>query len=108
MSRGTNSAIPLQPSPVSQNAFAYGEGGFEYVDGIQLSRVTRTYTLGSEEFNALNQVDLSIANGDFVAITGPSGSGKSTLANIIGGLDKPTSGTVNVNGQDLSQLKDER
>jgi putative ABC transport system ATP-binding protein len=76
------------------------------MDGIQLSSVTRTYTLGSEEFNALNRVDLSIANGDFVAITGPSGSGKSTLANIIGGLDKPTSGTVTVNGQDLSHLKD--
>jgi putative ABC transport system ATP-binding protein len=74
------------------------------MDGIQLSSVTRTYTLGSEEFNALNRVDLSIANGDFVAITGPSGSGKSTLANIIGGLDKPTS--VTVNGQDLSHLKD--
>jgi putative ABC transport system ATP-binding protein len=76
------------------------------MDGIQLSSVTRTYTLGSEEFNALNRVDLSIANGDFVAISGPSGSGKSTLANIIGGLDKPTSGTVTVNGQDLSHLKD--
>lgn len=76
------------------------------MDGINLSQVTRTYTLGSEEFNALSQVDLNIANGDFVAITGPSGSGKSTLANIIGGLDKPTSGTVTVNGQDLSQLKD--
>ena len=76
------------------------------MDGIKLSRVTRTYTLGNEEFKALNEVDLKIGNGDFVAITGPSGSGKSTLANIIGGLDKPTSGTVTVNGQDLSGLKD--
>lgn len=76
------------------------------MDGIHLSRVTRTYTLGSEEFNALHHVDLEIANGDFVAITGPSGSGKSTLANIVGGLDKPTSGTVNVNGQDLARLND--
>ena len=76
------------------------------MDGINLSRITRTYTLGGEKFNALSQVDLKIDNGDFVAITGPSGSGKSTLANIIGGLDKPTSGTVTVNGQDLSQLKD--
>lgn len=76
------------------------------MDGIKLSQVTRTYTLGSEEFNALNKVDLQIPNGDFVAITGPSGSGKSTLANIIGGLDKPTSGKVLVNGQDLSNLKD--
>lgn len=76
------------------------------MDGIHLSRVTRTYTLGSEEFNALNHVDLDIAKGEFVAITGPSGSGKSTLANIIGGLDKPTSGTVTVNGQDLARLND--
>lgn len=76
------------------------------MDGIHLSRVTRTYTLGSEEFNALNHVDLDIAKGEFVAITGPSGSGKSTLANIVGGLDKPTSGTVTVNGQDLARLND--
>jgi putative ABC transport system ATP-binding protein len=76
------------------------------MNGIKLSRVTRTYTLGNEEFKALNEVDLNISYGDFVAITGPSGSGKSTLANIIGGLDKPTSGTVAVNGEDLSNLKD--
>jgi putative ABC transport system ATP-binding protein len=76
------------------------------VSGIELSRVTRTYHLGGEEFNALNHVDLSIENGAFVAITGPSGSGKSTLANIIGGLDRPTSGTVTVDGQDLSKMKD--
>ena len=76
------------------------------MSGIELSQVTRTYHLGGEEFNALNHVDLSIQNGAFVAITGPSGSGKSTLANIIGGLDRPTSGTVTVDGQDLSKLKD--
>ena len=76
------------------------------MNGIELSRVTRTYTLGGEAFNALNSVNLKIAPGDFVAITGPSGSGKSTLANIIGGLDKPTAGTVTVNGQDLSHMKD--
>ena len=76
------------------------------MNGIELSRVTRTYTLGGEAFNALSSVNLKIASGDFVAITGPSGSGKSTLANIIGGLDKPTSGTVTVNGQDLSNMND--
>ena len=76
------------------------------MDGIELSRVTRTYNLGGEEFHALNQVDLSIKPGAFVAITGPSGSGKSTLANIIGGLDKPTSGVVSIDSQNLSQLND--
>ena len=76
------------------------------MDGIELSRVTRTYNLGGEEFHALNQVDLSIQPGAFVAITGPSGSGKSTLANIIGGLDKPTSGVVSIDSQNLSQLND--
>lgn len=74
--------------------------------GITLSQVTRTYQLGGEKFNALNRVDLSIPKGAFVAITGPSGSGKSTLANIIGGLDRPTSGTINVDGHDLAQLND--
>jgi putative ABC transport system ATP-binding protein len=62
--------------------------------------------LGGEEFNALNRVDLSVPQGSFLAITGPSGSGKSTLANIIGGLDRPTSGSVSVNGEDLATLND--
>src|ERR1700676_2848875 len=73
---------------------------------IELQNVTKTYHLGGETLNALDNVNLAIQPGDFVAITGPSGSGKSTLANIIGGLDKPTSGTVTVNGQNLSELKD--
>src|ERR1700693_2002254 len=93
-------------SPVAHFKVCLRRGRLHPMDGINLSRVTRTYTLGSEEFNALNKVDLKISAGDFVAITGPSGSGKSTLANIIGGLDKPTSGTVTVNGQDLANLKD--
>ena len=76
------------------------------MSGIELHQVTRTYKLGGEEFNALNHVDLSVPQGSFLAITGPSGSGKSTLANIIGGLDRPTSGSVSVNGQDLATLND--
>lgn len=74
--------------------------------GIVLTSVTRTYRLGGEEFNALNRVNLSVEQGTFLAITGPSGSGKSTLANIIGGLDRPTTGSVSVNGNDLSALND--
>ena len=73
---------------------------------IDLRNVTKTYHLGDETLNALDGVSLNVRPGEFVAITGPSGSGKSTLANIIGGLDRPTSGTVVVDGSDLSHVRD--
>jgi putative ABC transport system ATP-binding protein len=73
---------------------------------IELKGLTKTYRLGDEVLNALDGIDLSIRTGEFVAITGPSGSGKSTLANIIGGLDRPTSGSVVVDGSDLSHVHD--
>jgi putative ABC transport system ATP-binding protein len=73
---------------------------------IELKNLTKTYHLGDEELHALDSIDCTIQAGEFVAITGPSGSGKSTLANIIGGLDRPTSGTVIVDGQDLSHVRD--
>ncbi len=73
---------------------------------IEFKDITRTYRLGDEVLNALDNVSCTVQSGEFVAITGPSGSGKSTLANIIGGLDKPTSGTVVVDGQDLSHVRD--
>ena len=73
---------------------------------IQLTDVTKTYQLGDEMFNALSAVSLTIESGDFIAIMGPSGSGKSTLANIIGGLDRPTRGSVMVDGENLAELKD--
>jgi putative ABC transport system ATP-binding protein len=73
---------------------------------IELKNLTRTYKLGDEVLNALNNVTCAIQAGEFVAITGPSGSGKTTLANIIGGLDRPTSGSVAVDGQDLSRARD--
>lgn len=73
---------------------------------IQLNGVTKTYKIGDETLHALNNISLAIKEGEFVAITGPSGSGKSTLANIIGGLDNPDSGTVMVEGEDLSQVND--
>lgn len=73
---------------------------------IELKNITKTYKLGDEVLNALDNVSFSVQPGDFVAITGPSGSGKSTLANIIGGLDKPTSGSVLVDGDDLSHVRD--
>ena len=62
----------------------------EYV--IDIDSLTKIYTTGKTDFKALNNVTLKIRKGDFVAIMGPSGSGKSTLMNIIGCLDRPTSG----------------
>jgi len=73
---------------------------------ISIKNITRTYVLGGETFNALNDVSLEVDAGEFVAITGPSGSGKSTLANIIGGLDAPSAGSVTVDGVALSHVGD--
>lgn len=73
---------------------------------IQCSGLVKTYRLGDETVHALDNVSLSIREGEFVSISGPSGSGKSTLANIIGGLDQPDSGSVMVGGIDLSKARD--
>ena len=73
---------------------------------IECRGLQKTYKLGDEVVHALDGVSLDIEQGDFVAISGPSGSGKSTLANVIGGLDQPDSGTVVVNGLDLSKARD--
>ncbi len=66
--------------------------------------LTRTYERGGQQLVVLDQLDLDIHRGDFVAIMGPSGSGKSTLLNLIGGLDSPTSGNITIDGLDLHQL----
>ena len=73
---------------------------------IEIKNVTKTYHLGDETLNALDDVSFSVQPGEFIAITGPSGSGKSTLANIIGGLDRPNSGSVVVDGNELAHTKD--
>jgi putative ABC transport system ATP-binding protein len=71
---------------------------------IRLRQITRVYRQGAVEVLALRGVDLDIAEGEFTALAGPSGSGKTTLLNIIGVLDQPTSGKVEVAGQDLRAL----
>jgi putative ABC transport system ATP-binding protein len=71
---------------------------------IELHDVTKVYTMGDVEVRALRGVTLDIATGDFVAIMGSSGSGKSTLMNILGCLDRPTSGSYRLNGREVSGL----
>ena len=72
----------------------------------QLRDVTRTYRRGSESINVLNGLNLEVPRGDFLALMGPSGSGKSTLLNLLGGIDRPTSGTINFGGQQLERMSD--
>ena len=73
---------------------------------IELDKVTKVYHMGKVEVNALRGVSLSINTGEMVAIIGASGSGKSTMLNVIGCLDKPTSGSYFFEGVDVSQLND--
>ena len=75
---------------------------------IELAGVEKTYRSGRVAFRALSGVDLSIAAGEMVAITGPSGSGKTTIINLIAGIDRPTAGTVAVNGSRLNQMTEEQ
>jgi putative ABC transport system ATP-binding protein len=73
---------------------------------IKIEGLTKSYTIGEETVNALNGVDLEILKNQYVALMGPSGSGKSTLMNILGCLDRPTSGDYFLNGPNVSTLTD--
>ena len=71
---------------------------------IQLNNVVKNYSKGSEVVHVLQELNLSLGAGDFLALMGPSGSGKSTLLNLIGGIDQPTSGRVVVAGSELGRM----
>ncbi len=73
---------------------------------IELRDLWRTYQVGDSEVHALNNVDLTIRRGDYLAVVGPSGSGKSTLLNILGCLDRATAGSYLYEGRDVEQLSD--
>ncbi len=73
---------------------------------VEVRGASRVYTEDAVPVHALRDVDLTVQRGEFVSLAGPSGSGKSTLLNVIGGLDRPTSGTVSIDGVCLNDLND--
>lgn len=75
---------------------------------LQLTNVTKTYPSGEQTLDVLRDLNLSLERGQAVSVVGPSGSGKSTLLNIVGALDRPTSGDVLLDGQDLTKLADDQ
>jgi len=76
------------------------------VSAVVLRDARRDYPLGDEPVHAVRGVSLEIADGEYVAVVGPSGCGKSTLLNLVGAIDRPTAGTVEIAGRDVSRLGD--
>jgi len=75
---------------------------------VRLENVEKLFHRGSEEIHVLSELSLQVTNGEFLALMGPSGSGKSTLLNLIGGLDRPTKGTVWIAGERIDEFSDRK
>jgi len=75
---------------------------------IEVRNLTKVYGNGDNAVHALDSINLSVDEGKFVAVMGPSGCGKSTLLHLIGGLDRPTSGSVMIEGKDIAKMKDDQ
>ena len=73
---------------------------------IELKNVKKTYVVGEQKFNALDGINLNINQGELVVVLGPSGAGKSTLLNLLGGMDKATSGSIMIGDNDIAQYND--
>ena len=73
---------------------------------VELKNVSKIYNTGEKNFKALDDIDLSINKGEFVVVLGPSGAGKSTLLNLIGGMDTVTSGSIKIDGEDISKYNE--
>jgi putative ABC transport system ATP-binding protein len=74
---------------------------------VRTENLSKTYGRGDAAVTAVDKINLPVENGEFVAVMGPSGCGKSTLLHLVGGLDRPTTGRVLLDGKDLSALKDD-
>ena len=75
---------------------------------VELKNVSKVYKVGDHEFKAIDNVDLSLNKGEMVVVLGPSGAGKSTLLNLIGGMDVPTSGSVIIDGENISSYNENK
>ena len=75
---------------------------------LKVENLNKIYGKGENEVKAVNNISFSVEKGEFVAIVGASGSGKSTLLHLLGGVDRPTSGRVFIDGQDIYKLNDEQ
>lgn len=75
---------------------------------VEIKNVSKIYKTGEKEFKALDDIDLSINKGELVVILGPSGAGKSTLLNLIGGMDTPTKGTIEIDGEEISKYNENK
>src|SRR5690606_27873492 len=100
------------PSPQRHRGIRHAAGASPATDTarqamaslVSIRDLTKTYQRGPEKVKVLHGIDLDIEQGDFVALMGPSGSGKTTLLNLVGGLDTPTSGSIEVDGQRIDRL----
>ena len=75
---------------------------------VEIKNLTKSYKVGDNEFNALDNIDLSLNKGEFIVILGPSGAGKSTLLNLIGGMDTPSKGDILIDGENISKYNEKQ